>query len=109
MRLKWKKNPVKVKSKYVANSKAWPGLLFCFQVQLYFPEADHVSYGVLRSVVKDSTDTYMGNSSVTYLDSDGQVGPVQDMSRYLSRFHVTLPCRVTMVLSRLLPSSTHWR
>eukprot|EP00884_Botryococcus_braunii_P015271 jgi/Botrbrau1/2427/Bobra.0395s0049.1 len=51
------------------NSLAWgPN-----QVQLYFPEPGHIAFGVLRGVVKDATDAYVGDASVTFLDSDGQV------------------------------------
>lgn len=43
------------------------------QIQLYFPEKDHPAYGIVRSVVRDSTDVYTGSESVSFLDSDGQV------------------------------------
>ena len=44
------------------------------QVQLYFPQIGHPAYGIVRGIVKDSTDFYQGLSSVTFLDSDGKVG-----------------------------------
>ena len=49
------------------------------QVRLYFPGGATNSptdpyAGVLRAVVKDSTDLYAGESSVTFLDSNGDVG-----------------------------------
>ena len=44
------------------------------QVQLYFPQVGHPAYGIVRGIVKDSTDFYQGLSSVTFLDSDGKVG-----------------------------------
>ena len=43
------------------------------QVQLYFPQFGHPAYGIVRGIVKDSTDFYQGLSSVTFLDSDGKV------------------------------------
>ena len=46
-------------------------LLMLMQVRVYFPETGHPAYGILRSIVKDSTDT--ANTS-SYLDSDGRVG-----------------------------------
>ena len=45
------------------------------QVRVYFPESDHPAYGILRSIVKDSTDTANASS---YLDSDGRVGASYD-------------------------------
>ena len=44
------------------------------QVQLYIPQIGHPAYGIVRGIVKDSTDFYQGLSSVTFLDSDGKVG-----------------------------------
>ncbi len=48
--------------------------IFPMQVQLYFPQIGHPAYGIVRGIVKDSTDFYQGLSSVTFLDSDGKVG-----------------------------------
>ena len=53
-------------------------MLLALQVRLYFPggatnsPADPYA-GILRAVVKDSTDLYAGESSVTFLDSNGDV------------------------------------
>lgn len=45
------------------------------QVSIYFPEQQHPRFGILRAVVKDTTDE--NNSStrgqMVYLDSDGKV------------------------------------
>ena len=43
------------------------------QVQLYFPQFGHPAYGIVRAIVKDSSDDYEGLSSITFLDSDGRV------------------------------------
>ncbi|KAL3149191.1 hypothetical protein ABBQ32_002019 [Trebouxia sp. C0010 RCD-2024] len=41
------------------------------QIRLYFPETGHPAYGILRALVKDSSDT----ANVTsHTDSDGRVG-----------------------------------
>ena len=54
-------------------------MLLALQVRLYFPGGATNSptdpyAGVLRAVVKDSTDLHAGESSVTFLDSNGDVG-----------------------------------
>ena len=43
------------------------------QVRLYFPETASPAFGVMRAIVKDMTDMDDGNSSQTWLDSNGQV------------------------------------
>lgn len=50
------------------------------QVQLYFPQFGHPAYGIVRGIVKDSTDFYQGLSSVTFLDSDGKVRRTHHLS-----------------------------
>ena len=42
-------------------------------MQLYFPEIAHPAFGVVRAIVKDSSDADLGAVSQTFLDSDGQV------------------------------------
>lgn len=44
------------------------------QVNLYIPGQAHDSFGVVRAVVKDSTDNDTGVPTASYLDSDGRVG-----------------------------------
>ena len=46
-------------------------LCWAMQIRLYFPEIFHPAYGVLRALVKDSTDIA---SIASHVDSDGQVG-----------------------------------
>lgn len=41
------------------------------QIRLYYPETGHPAYGVIRALVKDSTDT---SNRGSYTDSDGRVG-----------------------------------
>jgi hypothetical protein len=41
------------------------------QVQIYFPELGHPAFGVVRAIVKDSSDA-ADASSQTFLDSDGK-------------------------------------
>ena len=41
------------------------------QIRLYYPETGHPAYGVIRALVKDSTDT---SNRASYTDSDGRVG-----------------------------------
>lgn len=43
------------------------------QVRLYFPEVGHPAFGVIRAIVKDSTDVDRGTPSIVFVDSDGQV------------------------------------
>lgn len=43
------------------------------EVHLYLPEQAHPHYGVLRSIVRDSSDGKQDASDPTYLDSDGCV------------------------------------
>jgi len=42
------------------------------QIHLFLPDVSMPAHGVLRAVVKDSTDEYQGTMSQTYLDSDGR-------------------------------------
>jgi hypothetical protein len=42
-------------------------------VQIYLPERAHDAHGVVRAIVKDSTDTYTEGEPQMFLDSDGQV------------------------------------
>lgn len=57
--------------------------LLVVQIRLFYPELLHPAFGVIRSIVKDSTDTETGDSAVVFLDSDGlvsahaQINPVQ--------------------------------
>jgi hypothetical protein len=41
------------------------------EVQIYVPEIGHPAHGVIRTIVKDENDVYVGAVSETYLDSDG--------------------------------------
>ncbi|KAK9797358.1 hypothetical protein WJX73_002152 [Symbiochloris irregularis] len=43
------------------------------EVHLYLPEAQHPAEGLVRAIVKDSTNTYMNISDQVWLDSDGYV------------------------------------
>ena len=45
------------------------------QVSIYFPEQQHPRFGILRAVVKDTTDENNSSSrgQMVYLDSDGKV------------------------------------
>lgn len=43
------------------------------QIQIYLPQEDHISYGILRTYVKDLNDEDSGPGSAVYLDSDGSV------------------------------------
>lgn len=43
------------------------------QIRLFYPELLHPAFGVIRSIVKDSTDTETGDAAVVFLDSDGLV------------------------------------
>lgn len=46
-------------------------------VQLYFPQVDHPNYGVIRAIVRDSSDPPANSSlGVTYIDSNGCVTDV---------------------------------
>lgn len=44
------------------------------QISLYFPQLNHPSYGVIRALVKDSSNSA---SDPTFLDSDGQIGQIR--------------------------------
>ena len=44
------------------------------QINLYVPETQHNSFGVVRSLVTDSQDNNTGATAQTFIDSDGQVG-----------------------------------
>ena len=86
------------------------------QVQLYFPQIGHPAYGIVRAIVKDSTDFYQGLSSVTFLDSDGKVSwlrgspdcqvPIQALL-CLAPFLQVKPARSTGV-SPACPNGTWW-
>ena len=54
------------------------------QINLYVPEAQHNSFGVVRSLVTDSQDNNTGAPAQTFIDSDGQVG--NDSARDFSAF-----------------------
>ncbi len=54
------------------------------QINLYVPETQHNSFGVVRSLVTDSQDTNTGAAAQTFVDSDGQVG--NDSARDFSAF-----------------------
>lgn len=43
------------------------------QVNIYVPQTGNAAFGVVRAMVKDSSDTWKGNSSMSYIDSDGRV------------------------------------
>lgn len=43
------------------------------QVSLFAPQTSNPSYGVVRALAKDSNDVSRANSSLTFVDSDGQV------------------------------------
>lgn len=49
------------------------------QVQLYIPESSHPAHGIVRAIVKDSTDS----SIVSFLDSDGRYNDNTDVDRNL--------------------------
>lgn len=44
------------------------------QIRIYFPQLGHPGFGLLRALVKDSTDRNTGPEGQTFLDSDGFVG-----------------------------------
>eukprot|EP01025_Chloroclados_australasicus_P037648 TRINITY_DN3847_c0_g2_i1.p1 TRINITY_DN3847_c0_g2~~TRINITY_DN3847_c0_g2_i1.p1 ORF type:complete len:686 (+),score=95.82 TRINITY_DN3847_c0_g2_i1:211-2268(+) len=44
------------------------------QFNVFIPEYDHLSHGILRVLMKDANDVYLGRRSQTWVDSDGQVG-----------------------------------
>ena len=50
------------------------------QVQVLFPERSRPDFGVLRTIVKDSQDAWLGNDSYVIVDSDGAVSDVSDVS-----------------------------
>ena len=41
--------------------------IFCLQIQIYLPENQHPAAGLVRTVVKDSTDL----DTTAFMDSDG--------------------------------------
>jgi hypothetical protein len=43
----------------------------------------HAAYGVIRAIVKDSTDAWLGPKSLSFIDSDGEVG--NPLSRNLTQ------------------------
>lgn len=47
----------------------------CPQIRLYIPETGNDAYGIIRAIVKDSTDTANRDS---YVDSDGRVAAVYE-------------------------------
>ncbi|KAK9823790.1 hypothetical protein WJX72_005525 [[Myrmecia] bisecta] len=61
------------------------------QVRLFFPETQHPAYGVLRAITKDSTNTYQGDSSISFLDSSGKYG---DVTRNQTVTPVTQPLKI---------------
>lgn len=50
-------------------------MLVTLQIRLYFAETMQPAYGIMRTMVKDSTNTDHTNS---YMDSDGRVAPYFD-------------------------------
>ena len=44
------------------------------QVQLYIPETNTAAFGVVRAIVKDSSDNGTSPSAFSFLDSNGLVG-----------------------------------
>ena len=52
-----------------------PGPVFTVQIRLYFYDMRHTggAYGIIRALVKDSSDT---SNRASYLDSDGRVGAI---------------------------------
>ena len=64
------------------------------QINLYVPETDHNSFGVVRSLVTDSQDSAAGAAAQTFIDSDGQVGnsSARGISAYMDgRWHMVRP------------------
>lgn len=47
------------------------------QIRMFYPEINHLAYGVLRAIVKDNDDLSTGIGVNSFLDSDGQVGQVR--------------------------------
>lgn len=62
---------------HIASFKSDNTGVMWMQIRLFYPEALHPAFGVVRAIVKDSTDTETGDSAVVFLDSDGLVrGPI---------------------------------
>ena len=64
------------------------------QINLYVPETQHNSFGVVRSLVTDSQDNSTGAVAQTFIDSDGQVGndSARDLSAFMDgRWHMVRP------------------
>ena len=53
------------------------------QIQLYIAETFHNAYGIMRTMVKDSTNTDHTNS---YMDSDGRVATYFDNQTHLPTY-----------------------
>lgn len=49
--------------------------VLAMQIRLYFPETGHPAYGILRALVKDSTNIA---NAPSHTDSDGRVGFTYD-------------------------------
>lgn len=43
------------------------------QVRMFYPELQHPAFGVIRAILKDSTDNMTGTPSLVFLDSDDEV------------------------------------
>ena len=41
----------------------------CVQVHIYLPELQHPAYGLVRAIVKDSTNNYTSPADANFLDS----------------------------------------
>ena len=50
--------------------------LTCAQVRFFYPEMQHQAFGVIRAILKDSTDNETGAASLVFLDSDNEVIPL---------------------------------
>ena len=72
------------------------------QVQLYFPQFGHPAYGIVRAIAKDSSDYYEGLSSITFLDSDGRVKQILQLTSAIA-LHISC-CTAPMKSLRML----HW-
>ncbi len=40
---------------------------------MFYPELQHPAFGVIRAILKDSTDNMTGTPSLVFLDSDDEV------------------------------------